>query len=215
MTTRLKIDAVSLSYFSNDREVAVLDGYSLTLEAGETVCILGPSGCGKSSLLRAVAGFETIDAGAIYLNDTLLSSATQMVAPEHRRVGFMFQDYALFPHLNVAENIGFGLNKLSRQVREHQVQAMLALVNLEPYAKRFPHELSGGQQQRAALARALAPKPDILLLDEPFSNLDSDTRERLIIELRTILKQTGTTTLMVTHSHSEAVALGDRIERMG
>ena len=215
MTTRLKIDAVDLSYISNDREVAVLDGYSLTLEAGETVCILGPSGCGKSSLLRAVAGFETIDAGAIYLNDTLLSSATQMVAPEHRRVGFMFQDYALFPHLNVAENIGFGLNKLSRQVREHQVQAMLALVNLEPYAKRFPHELSGGQQQRAALARALAPKPDILLLDEPFSNLDSDTRERLIIELRTILKQTGTTTLMVTHSHSEAVALGDRIERMG
>ena len=215
MTTRLKIDAVGLSYISNDREVAVLDGYSLTLEAGETVCILGPSGCGKSSLLRAVAGFETIDAGAIYLNDTLLSSATQMVAPEHRRVGFMFQDYALFPHLNVAENIGFGLNKLSRQVREHQVQAMLALVNLEPYAKRFPHELSGGQQQRAALARALAPKPDILLLDEPFSNLDSDTRERLIIELRTILTQTGTTTLMVTHSHSEAVALGDRIERMG
>ena len=215
MTTRLKIDAVGLSYISNDREVAVLDGYSLTLEAGETVCILGPSGCGKSSLLRAVAGFETIDAGAIYLNDTLLSSATQMVAPEHRRVGFMFQDYALFPHLNVAENIGFGLNKLSRQVREHQVQAMLALVNLEPYAKRFPHELSGGQQQRAALARALAPKPDILLLAEPFSNLDSDTRERLIIELRTILKQTGTTTLMVTHSHSEAVALGDRIERMG
>ena len=215
MTTRLKIDAVGLSYISNDREVAVLDGYSLTLEAGETVCILGPSGCGKSSLLRAVAGFETIDAGAIYLNDTLLSSATQMVAPEHRRVGFMFQDYALFPHLNVAENIGFGLNKLSRQVREHQVQAMLALVNLEPYARRFPHELSGGQQQRAALARALAPKPDILLLDEPFSNLDSDTRERLIIELRTILKQTGTTTLMVTHSHSEAVALGDRIERMG
>ena len=215
MTTRLKIDAVGLSYISNDREVAVLDGYSLTLEAGETVCILGPSGCGKSSLLRAVAGFETIDAGAIYLNDTLLSSATQMVAPEHRRVGFMFQDYALFPHLNVAENIGFGLNKLSRQVREHQVQAMLALVNLEPYAKRFPHELSGGQQQRAALARALAPKPDILLLDEPFSNLDSDTRERLIIELRTILTQTGNTTLMVTHSHSEAVALGDRIERMG
>jgi len=166
-------------------------------------------------LLRAIAGFETIDAGAIYLNDTLLSSATQMIAPEHRRVGFLFQDYALFPHLNVAENIGFGLNKLTRQAREQQVEAMLALVNLEPYAKRFPHELSGGQQQRAALARAHAPTPDILLLDEPFSNLDSDTRERLIIEIRTILKQTGTTTLMVTHSHSEAIALGDRIERMG
>ena len=215
MNTRLNIEEISLSFASNGAEVSVLKHYSLTLEAGETVCILGPSGCGKSTLLRAIAGFETIDAGTIYLNSTVLSSATKTVAPEHRRVGFMFQDYALFPHLNVAENIGFGLTTLSRQAREQQVHAMLGLVNLEPYANRFPHELSGGQQQRAALARALAPKPDILLLDEPFSNLDADTRERLIIELRTILKQTGVTTLMVTHSHSEAVALGDRIERMG
>ena len=215
MNTILKIDEISLSFASNDADVSVLKRYSLTLQAGETVCILGPSGCGKSSLLRVIAGFETIDAGTIYLNDTLLSSATLTVAPEHRRVGFMFQDYALFPHLNVAQNIGFGLKKLSTQAREKQVQALLKLVDLEPYAKRFPHELSGGQQQRAALARALAPKPDILLLDEPFSNLDADTRERLIVELRTILKQTGVTTLMVTHSHSEAVALGDRIERMG
>ena len=215
MNTILKIDEISLSFASNDADVSVLKRYSLTLQAGETVCILGPSGCGKSSLLRVIAGFETIDAGAIYLNDTLLSSATHTVAPEHRRVGFMFQDYALFPHLNVAQNIGFGLKKLSAEAREQQVQALLKLVDLEPYAKRFPHELSGGQQQRAALARALAPKPDILLLDEPFSNLDADTRERLIVELRPILKQTGVTTLMVTHSHSEAVALGDRIERMG
>jgi iron(III) transport system ATP-binding protein len=215
VNTILKIDEISLSFASNDADISVLKRYSLTLQAGETVCILGPSGCGKSSLLRVIAGFETIDAGAIYLNDTLLSSATHTVAPEHRRVGFMFQDYALFPHLNVAQNIGFGLKKLSAEAREQQVQALLKLVDLEPYAKRFPHELSGGQQQRAALARALAPKPDILLLDEPFSNLDADTRERLIIELRTILKQTGVTTLMVTHSHSEAVALGDRIERMG
>ena len=127
----------------------------------------------------------------------------------------MFQDYALFPHLTVAENIGFGLKKLSRQEKALQIQTMLKLVDLEPYAKRFPHELSGGQQQRAALARALAPQPKILLLDEPFSNLDADTRERLISELRVILKQTGVTTLLVTHSHSEALALGDRIERMG
>jgi len=215
VNTILKIDEISLSFASNDADVSVLKRYSLTLQAGETVCILGPSGCGRSSLLRVIAGFETIDAGAIYLNDTLLSSATLTVAPEHRRVGFMFQDYALFPHLNVAQNIGFGLKKLSAEAREQQVQALLKLVDLEPYAKRFPHELSGGQQQRAALARALSPKPDILLLDEPFSNLDADTRERLIFELRTILKQTGVTTLMVTHSHSEAVALGDRIERMG
>ncbi len=215
MNAILKIDEISLSFASNDADVSVLKRYSLTLQAGETVCILGPSGCGKSSLLRVIAGFETIDAGAIYLNDTLLSSATLTVAPELRRVGFMFQDYALFPHLNVAQNIGFGLKKLSAEAREQQVQALLKLVDLEPYAKRFPHELSGGQQQRAALARALAPKPDILLLDEPFSNLDADTRERLIVKLRAILKQTGVTTLMVTHSHSEAVALGDRIERMG
>jgi iron(III) transport system ATP-binding protein len=215
VNTILKIDEISLSFASNGADVSVLNRYSLTLQAGETVCILGPSGCGKSSLLRVIAGFETINAGAIYLNDTLLSSATLTVAPEHRRVGFMFQDYALFPHLNVAQNIGFGLKKLSAEAREQQVQALLKLVDLEPYAKRFPHELSGGQQQRAALARALAPKPDILLLDEPFSNLDADTRERLIVELRTILKQTGVATLMVTHSHSEAVALGDRIERMG
>ena len=215
MNPLLKIDAISLSFASKEAEVSVLKRYSLTLQAGETVCILGPSGCGKSSLLRAIAGFETIDSGTIYLNDTLLSSATHIVAPEHRRVGFMFQDYALFPHLNVADNIGFGLKKLSPQARVQQVHAMLTLVDLEPYAKRFPHELSGGQQQRAALARALAPKPEILLLDEPFSNLDAETRERLILELRNILKQTGTTTLMVTHSHSEAVALGDRIERMG
>ena len=215
MNTFLNVEQLSLSYASKAGTVSVLKRYSLKLAAGETVCILGPSGCGKSSLLRAIAGFETIDAGTITLNGSVLSSATQTLGPEHRRVGFMFQDYALFPHLDVAENIGFGLTKLSRQARQAQIQSMLELVDLVAYAKRFPHELSGGQQQRAALARALAPKPEILLLDEPFSNLDADTRERLIIELRIILKQTGVTTLMVTHSHSEALALGDRIERMG
>lgn len=215
MNTLLNVEQLSLSYASKAGTVSVLKHYSLKLAAGETVCILGPSGCGKSSLLRAIAGFETIDAGTITLKGSVLSSATQTLGPEHRRVGFMFQDYALFPHLDVAENIGFGLTKLSRQARQTQIQSMLELVDLVAYAKRFPHELSGGQQQRAALARALASKPEILLLDEPFSNLDADTRERLIIELRIILKQTGVTTLMVTHSHSEALALGDRIERMG
>jgi iron(III) transport system ATP-binding protein len=123
VNTILKIDEISLSFASNDADVSVLKRYSLTLQAGETVCILGPSGCGKSSLLRVIAGFETIDAGAIYLNDTLLSSATLTVAPEHRRVGFMFQDYALFPHLNVAQNIGFGLKKLSgnKKTRRNQL----------------------------------------------------------------------------------------------
>ena len=215
MNPLLKIENISLSYAAKPNDVSVLKDYSLTLNSGETVCILGPSGCGKSSLLRVIAGFEPIDAGTISLNDVVLSSASHTTAPEYRQVGFMFQDYALFPHLTVAENIGFGLKKLSRQEKTLQIQAMLKLVDLEPYAKRFPHELSGGQQQRAALARALAPQPKILLLDEPFSNLDADTRERLISELRVILKQTGVTTLLVTHSHSEALALGDRIERMG
>ncbi|MEI6837072.1 MAG: ABC transporter ATP-binding protein [Alcaligenaceae bacterium] len=215
MNPLLEIEKISLSYAAKPNDVSVLKDYSLTLNSGETVCILGPSGCGKSSLLRVIAGFEPIDTGTISLNDVVLSSASHTTAPEYRQVGFMFQDYALFPHLTVAENIGFGLKKLSRQERSLQIQAMLKLVDLEPYAKRFPHELSGGQQQRAALARALAPQPKILLLDEPFSNLDADTRERLISELRVILKQTGVTTLLVTHSHSEALALGDRIEQMG
>lgn len=215
MSPLLKIEKISLSFAAKPNDVSVLKDYSLALNNGETVCILGPSGCGKSSLLRVIAGFEPIDAGTISLNDVVLSSALHTTAPEYRQVGFMFQDYALFPHLTVAENIGFGLKKLSRQEKALQIQTMLKLVDLEPYAKRFPHELSGGQQQRAALARALAPQPKILLLDEPFSNLDADTRERLISELRIILKQTGVTTLLVTHSHSEALALGDRIERMG
>ena len=155
MNTFLNVEQLSLSYASKAGTVSVLKHYSLKLAAGETVCILGPSGCGKSSLLRAIAGFETIDAGTITLNGSVLSSAAQTLGPEHRRVGFMFQDYALFPHLDVAENIGFGLTKLSRQARQAQIQSMLELVDLVAYAKRFPHELSGGQQQRAALARAV------------------------------------------------------------
>jgi iron(III) transport system ATP-binding protein len=196
-------------------EKAAVDRVSFGLAKGQMGVLIGPSGCGKTTLLRAVAGLEPAGGGVIRMNDQIISGSGVHLPAENRRIGMVFQDYALFPHLNVAQNIGFGLKKLSAEAREQLVQVLLKLVDLEPYAKRFPHELSGGQQQRAALARALAPKPDILLLDEPFSNLDADTRERLIVELRTVLKQTGVTTLMVTHSHSEAVALGDRIERMG
>jgi len=209
----LEVSQLSVAY--GQRARPAVDCVSFGLGAGEMGVLIGPSGCGKTTLLRAVAGLERASAGEIRLSQSLVSGAGTHLPPESRRIGMVFQDYALFPHLNVADNIGFGLKKMAPQARAQQVQAMLALVALEPYAKRFPHELSGGQQQRAALARALAPEPDILLLDEPFSNLDADTRERLIVELRTILKQTGVTTLMVTHSHSEAVALGDRIERMG
>lgn len=212
MHTLLDINGIDLSFPGPERDVEVLKNFSLKLKRGETVCLLGPSGCGKSSLLRAIAGFESVHAGTITLHDTVLSSTMLTVAPEHRQVGFLFQDYALFPHLTVSENIAFGLRKLTSEARQKQVNRMLELVELTSHAKRYPHELSGGQQQRVALARALAPEPSILLLDEPFSNLDGDTRERLIIELRAILKNTGATTLMVTHSESEAEAVGDRIE---
>ena len=210
----LEVEHIDLSFSSQAADISVLKDYSLQVAPGETVCILGPSGCGKSTLLRTIAGFENIDAGLIKLNGKTVSSAQLTIAPEHRKIGFLFQDYALFPHLTVAENIAFGLRKSPKAIRQQRVQAMLDLVDLNPYAQRRPHELSGGQPQRVALARALAPEPELLLLDEPFSNLDGPTRERLISELRPILKQSKVSTLLVTHSETEAQALGDRIEHM-
>ncbi len=189
----------------------VVDGLSLSLQAGEIGCLLGASGCGKTTVLRTVAGFEPIHAGRIMLDGETLASAGVMVPPEQRRVGMMFQDYALFPHLDVAGNVGFGLSRQSRAERNRRVAEVLALVGLGDCAARFPHELSGGQQQRVALARALAPAPALLLLDEPFSNLDVGTREHLAVELRDILKRTGTTVLLVTHDQAEAFAMADRI----
>jgi iron(III) transport system ATP-binding protein len=175
--------------------------------------LIGPSGCGKTTLLRAVAGLEALHAGRVRIAGELLDDADaglQMPA-ESRRIGMVFQDYALFPHLNVAENIAFGVQHLGRAERAVRVQQMLDLVGLGQAAQRAPHQLSGGQQQRIALARALAPSPRLLLLDEPFSNLDVDLRERLAHEVRGILKNTGTTALFVTHDQLEAFALGDVI----
>ena len=162
-------------------------------------------------MLRASAGFEPLDGGSIRLDGRPLSDKGVRVVPEHRRVGMMFQDYALFPHLNVAANVGFGLRRLNMAERDRRVRAMLDLVGLADQAARHPHELSGGQQQRVALARALAPEPELLLLDEPFSNLDVDARERLAFELRDLLKATGRTALLVTHNQAEAFAVADRI----
>src|SRR5690606_21328269 len=189
----------------------VVDGLSLALARGEIGCLLGASGCGKTTVLRAIAGFEPLQAGTVALDDRLLSSAAQMLAPERRGVGMMFQDYALFPHLDVARNVGFGLSRQPRREREARVAEVLELVGLPDRAGAWPHELSGGQQQRVALARALAPSPSLLLLDEPFSNLDIDTREHLAAELRTILRRTGTTALLVTHDQAEAFAMADAI----
>lgn len=211
MSAALELDDVRLGYEGAQGLHTVVDGFSLSLEAGAIGCLLGPSGCGKTTVLRAIAGFETVRAGTIRLGDVLLSSATTHVQPERRRVGMMFQEYALFPHLTAAQNVAFGLRRLSRAAQAERVAVMLALVGLADAAERYPHELSGGQQQRIALARALAPQPALLLLDEPFSNLDARTRERLTVEVRGILRTAGQTAVLVTHNEAEAHAMADHV----
>jgi iron(III) transport system ATP-binding protein len=178
---------------------------------GEILCLLGPSGCGKTTILRAIAGFEPVQSGQIFLSGRLVSSPDHMTPTEDRRVGMVFQEYALFPHLRVQDNIAFGLRELRRSERKVRVQDMLRLVGLEGFERRYPHELSGGQQQRVALARALVQRPVLLLLDEPFSNLDPDMAGRMRQELHDLLRRTKTTTILVTHDHDEAFAMADRI----
>lgn len=207
----LEINEITVGYPGPQGWVTAARDVSLTLNKGDIGCLLGPSGCGKTTVLRAVAGFEPIQSGTIMLNGQTISTPTEVVPAERRAMGMMFQDYALFPHLNVQDNIAFGLRGHTAQERQARVKELLELVGLSGFETRFAHELSGGQQQRVALARSLAPKPSLLLLDEPFSNLDVDTRERLAFELRDILKQTGLTILLVTHNHDEAFALGDQI----
>ena len=205
------LDVSLLGVHYAGRPNPAVDGVSFTLQAGEIGVFIGPSGCGKTTLLRAVAGLERAQSGSISLAGQIVSSRTQHVAPESRRIGMVFQDFALFPHLNVANNVAFGLSHLNASQRDSRVGEVLELVGLDASRKRFPHELSGGQQQRVALARALAPKPRLLLLDEPFSSLDVDLRERLAHEVRGILKAAGATALFVTHDQLEAFAIGDRI----
>ena len=190
---------------------SVLRDLTFTLAPGEIGCLLGPSGCGKSTLLRCVAGFAPVTAGAITLDDVTLSVPGKLVPPEQRRIGMVFQDFALFPHLTVTDNVGFGLMQRSAAAREARVREMLELVDMQAEAMRYPHEISGGQQQRVALARALAPAPGLLLLDEPFSSLDVDLREHLSFDVRTILQTTGITALLVTHDQREAFAFADTV----
>ena len=184
---------------------------SFAAREGEILCLLGPSGCGKTTILRAIAGFEPVRSGQIFLSGNLVSSPDMMVPTENRHVGMVFQEYALFPHLRVQGNIDFGLRHLARSERAARVQEMLRLTGLEGFERRYPHELSGGQQQRVALARALVQNPVVLLLDEPFSNLDPDMAGRMRQELHDLLRRTKTTTVLVTHDHDEAFAMADRI----
>jgi iron(III) transport system ATP-binding protein len=201
----LQLTGLSVAYGPR----AVVENFSMTLPRGTVGCLLGPSGCGKTTVLRAIAGFEPVSAGEVRLDAELVSSPQRQLPPEQRRIGMVFQDHALFPHLTVAANVGFGLR--GRSDAAQRVQQMLDTVGLGGTGARYPHQLSGGQQQRVALARALAPSPRLLLLDEPFSNLDVELRERLGGELRAMLKAAGTTALLVTHDQHEAFAIADEI----
>ena len=211
MSAALSIENLRLGYEGHRGLHIVVDDFSLSLDAGDIGCLLGPSGCGKTTVLRAIAGFEPVRAGRIRLGDVLLSSPEVHLPPERRRVGMMFQEYALFPHLTRRATSPSGCAACRMRAAAQRVAAMLALVGLPDAGERHPHQLSGGQQQRIALARALAPEPALLLLDEPFSNLDGSTRERLTVEVREILKAAGQTAVLVTHNEAEARAMADRI----
>ena len=201
----------ALRRFSAEFSLGPLD---LAVLPEQIVCLVGHSGCGKSSLLRLIAGLDRPSQGSIRLNGTELTGPAVFVEPEQRRIGFVFQDYALFPHLTIEENIAFGLRRHARPQARERIGRMLELTGLSALGKRYPHMLSGGEQQRVALARALAPKPAVVLMDEPFSNLDRDLRERIRQDTVNLLRKTGTTAIVVTHDPEEALFLGDRVVLM-
>jgi iron(III) transport system ATP-binding protein len=195
-------------------ERLVVDRVGLAMDTGEMHCLVGPSGCGKTTTLRLIAGLEALQEGQITLNGRLLAAPGRGLPPERRRVGLMFQDFALFPHLRVGENVAFGLSGVDRRGRERRVAELLAAVNMSAFARAYPHTLSGGEQQRVALARALAPSPELMLLDEAFSALDTSLRAQVRDETLTLLREAGTPTLLVTHDAEEAIRVGDRIHAM-
>ncbi len=202
----IELKGVTKTYPGSDEPAA--KSISLSIEQGSIVTLLGPSGCGKSTTLRLIAGFERAEAGSIALAGKIVSDSSTWTPPEKRGVGMVFQDYALFPHLNVFKNIGFGYKGKDRN---HRIMEVIELVNLKGYEKRFPHELSGGQQQRVALARALTRRPVVVLLDEPFSNLDADLRVHMRMEVRRIIKEAGATAIFVSHDQKDALAISDRV----
>lgn len=209
-TSGLVLDGIYHAY--DDR--LVLAGVNLSVKSGEIVCLLGPSGCGKTTALRIAAGLEPLSRGTVTINGAVASDRSTHLAPEKRSVGFLFQDFALFPHLNVRDNIAFGIKNVAAEEKRRRTDRLLETVGLVSYADEFPHILSGGQQQRVALARALAPEPRVMLLDEPFSDLDARLRDEVRDETARILKESGVATLMVTHDPEEAMWMADRIALM-
>ena len=209
--TALQFDHVTKRFGRFDRQVVALDDVSLELADHEVLALVGPSGCGKSTLLRAIAGIHAIDGGTIRLGDRVVDDGRVQLAPEKRRVGLVFQEHALFPHLSVTDNVAFGVRDDTAAARAAE---MLDLVGMTEYAERYPHELSGGERQRVALARALAPNPDLMLLDEPFASLDTNLRARVRDDVVAILRSTRTPAVFVTHDQHDALAVGDRIAVM-
>ncbi len=207
----LHIVGVSHAYGENK----VLDNASLMIPAGELVCLLGSSGSGKTTLLRLAAGLERLQLGKIVIDDKIVADPEVHVPPDHRGIGLMFQDYALFPHLSIIDNVTFGLRGMAKPKAERRAMEMLGRVSMTKYAQSHPHMLSGGQQQRVAMARALAPEPKLLLLDEPFSGLDTNMRLHIREETLTVLKASGVATVMVTHDPEEAMFMADRIKILG
>ncbi len=207
------LHVIGLTHAFGDHRV--LDNVSMIIPAGELVCLLGPSGCGKTTILRLAAGLDPVQVGTIVVDDEVVAAEDRHVPAEQRRVGLMFQDYALFPHLNVIENVTFGLTGMAGGKAKARAQDKLDQVGMVDQARKYPHMLSGGQQQRVALARALAPNPKFLLLDEPFSGLDTNLRARIREQTLAVLKDAGIATLMVTHDPEEAMFMADRIKIMG
>lgn len=206
----LKLENIELSFDG----FCVLNQLNLTIDTGEFVCLLGPSGCGKTSTLRVCAGLESPVSGRVIIDDTVMTDGPEVVAPELRKIGFLFQDFALFPHLNIFDNVAFGLKGYPKAATKDRVEEVLKQVRMNKFANALPHTLSGGQQQRVALARALAPKPGIMLLDEPFSGLDSGLRAQIRDETLHILKDNNVAAVMVTHDPEEAMFMADRIVLM-
>jgi len=207
MTLQLELDHISI----NIDGTRIIDDVSFALESGDIGCLLGPSGCGKTTLLRAIGGFQPLSLGALRIAGVQVASSSSQISPEQRRVGMVFQDLALFPHMTVRKNVAFGIAGQSRKTITSRVNELLDLVGMQRYADSYPHQLSGGQQQRVALIRAMAPRPPVLLLDEPFSSQDTERRVQLAHEVREILKRDGITAVLVTHDQYEAFAIADHI----
>ena len=211
MDKKLIISNLSLTFESKNK---VLSNINFHIDDSEIGCILGPSGCGKTSLLRAIAGFESVSSGSILKDGVCITNSVENTPVSNRNMGMVFQDYALFPNMDVKSNIAFGLKNSTELEKDNRVNYLLDLVNLVDCKNKYPHELSGGEQQRIALVRALAPSPDIILMDEPFSNIDQDIKEELVSDVRLLLKELAITSIIVTHDQNEAFNLADKVAIM-